>query len=130
VSIDLVRSVYAAFGRADLPAVLAALAEDVDWRYCGPAAAPYSGRFRGREGAKRFFETYLAAFALTSFEPQRFLADGETVVVLGRESGSVAATGRSAAYDWVHVFVVRDGKVAEFREYPDATAVDALFRTA
>ena len=127
---ELVRETYAAFGRGDLPAVLAACAEDVDWRYCGPSAAPYTGEWRGRDGVRRFFETLFAALRLTSFEPQRFFADGDTVVVLGREGGTVAATGRTVQYDWAHVFVVRDGRIAAFREFADAAPIEAALRGA
>ena len=125
---ELVRGVYAAFGRGDLPAVLAACAEDVDWRYCGPSAAPFAGSYRGRDGVRRFFEVLFASLRITAFEPGRFLADGDTVVVLGREAGTVTATGRSAQYDWAHVFVVRDGRIAEFREFADAAPMEAALR--
>lgn len=127
---DLVRETYAAFGRGDLPAVLAACAEDVDWRSCGPSAAPYTGNYVGRDGVRRFFETLLAAIRLTSFEPQRFLADGDTIVVLGKEGGTVVATGRAMQYEWAHVFVVRDGRIAAFREFADAAPIEAALRGA
>lgn len=34
--IETVRQIYAAFGRGDVPAILACLAEDVDWEYGQP----------------------------------------------------------------------------------------------
>src|SRR5437764_194297 len=49
----LVRDVYAAFGRGDLGAVLAACSADVDWRCHAPSVAPFGGAFVGRDGAER-----------------------------------------------------------------------------
>lgn len=126
--LDVVREAYAAFGRGDLPRVLGLGAEDVDGRYLGPAAAPFAGRFDGPGGVKRFFETYVGAMRLSAFEPRRFLAEGDTVVVLGSESGTVAASGKAFTLEWAHVFVVRGGLIASFREFPDATALDAALR--
>ncbi len=40
----------------------------------------------------------------------------------------VKATGRSYETDWVHVFTLREGAVAEFREYADTAAVAEAFR--
>jgi ketosteroid isomerase-like protein len=124
---DVVRAAYDAFSRGDLPAVLAMCAPDVDWRYCGPSAAPYTGVYRGRDGVTRFFETLVANLSLTSFEPAEFLAAGPTVVVLGREAGASIGPGRGAAYDWVHVFVVGERGIESFREFPDAAAVESMF---
>ena len=127
---QFIQDVYAAFGRGDLPYILAACAEDVDWRALAPTGAPYCGHFKGRDGAKRFFEAFLSTMKLTKFEPRQFLESGETVVVLGREGGTVLPTGRTTEYDWVHVFVVKAGKVAAFTEFSDAATLDAAFKKA
>src|SRR5438309_3250184 len=113
---QLVRELYAAFGRGDLAAVLAACAEDVDWRCHAPAVTGYGGTYSGRAGAQVFFEKLFANARITAFEPRTFFADGDTVVVLGREAGVALPTGRPYADEWVHVFVVRDGKVVRFEE--------------
>lgn len=126
-SVVLVQSVYAAFGRGDLAAVLAACADDVDWRCHAPAAAPFAGRFTGRDGVRTFFEKLLSSARITSFEPRAFLADGDAVVVLGRDTGVAIATGREFADDWVHVFTVRSGRIASFAEFTEAAPLEAAF---
>lgn len=45
-----VMDLYAAFGRGDLPAVLAALADDVEWALPGPANIPMAGTRPGEAG--------------------------------------------------------------------------------
>lgn len=44
---ELIRGLYAAFGRGEVPAVLAMLDEDIEWH--APANLPHGGDFRGRE---------------------------------------------------------------------------------
>ena len=127
---ELVQGVYAAFGRGDLPAILAACAENVDWRSHAPSCTPFAGRYSGRAGVGEFFGKLLSGAQFTSFEPRRFLADGDTVAVLGRDTGTAVATGRAFADDWVHVFVIRDGKIAEFGEFVETAPMEAAFRAS
>lgn len=127
-NLELIRNIYAAFGRGDVPAVLAALDERVDWRVIGPVGlVPYAGSWPGRAGVGDFFAALGAALEIAEFEPQQFLATGETVVVLGRESGRARPTGKPHATEWVHVFTIRAGRVVAFREYSDASAVAEAF---
>lgn len=123
---DVVRSVYAAFSRGDAAAVLAPVAADCDWQCLAPAAVPFAGRFRGPAGVQEFLGRVLGSLRLEAFEPHTFLADGATVVVLGRDRGTSVTTGKPYATDWVHVWTVEDGRVTAFREYFDP-AVAAAF---
>jgi ketosteroid isomerase-like protein/ribosomal protein S18 acetylase RimI-like enzyme len=113
----LVRSVYAAFGRGDVPGVLAALSEDVTWRCLVPAGVPFGGTFEGRAGVERFFEAVGGAVTFEAFEPGDALASGERVVVLGRDRATVRATGRRYDASWVHAWRVRGERVLEFTEW-------------
>ncbi|MBC3193174.1 hypothetical protein H7X46_19115 [Pseudonocardia sp. C8] len=48
-NVDVVKSVYAAFARRDIPAVLAAFDRDISWQT--PATLPWSaGAYHGPEG--------------------------------------------------------------------------------
>jgi ketosteroid isomerase-like protein len=62
------------------------------------------------------------------FEPKEFLAQGEKVVVLGTYRARVKTTGRIVESDWVHVHILRDGKVQEFREFCDTAAAVEAYR--
>ncbi|MCE9636085.1 MAG: nuclear transport factor 2 family protein [Planctomycetes bacterium] len=116
---DLVRSVYLDFSRADLPSMLSKLAPDASWRSAGPRGWPCTGEFRGPTGARAFFDALFATVRLTAVDASAFLADGETVVVLGKDLGVVHATGAEYEADWVHVWTVRGGKVAGWHEFLD-----------
>jgi ketosteroid isomerase-like protein len=51
---ELVEKTYEAFGRGDIPAVIANLADDVEWS--SPTTLPQGGLFHGMSGAMQFFE--------------------------------------------------------------------------
>jgi uncharacterized protein len=123
-----VRSLYEAFARGDVQAILDALAPDVDWMVQGPATVPLYGARRGPEQVAQFFRAIGEGLALEDFSPREFLAQGDRVIVLGYERGRAIPTGREFQGEWVHVFTFRDGRVVAFREYGDTAALAEAFR--
>ena len=49
-------------------------------------------------------------------------------MALGDYAWRVKSTGREYESDFVHVFTVRDEKVARFQEFMDTAAVSAAYR--
>jgi uncharacterized protein len=129
-NVRLVREIYAAFGRGDIPTALAALAEDVEWWEPGPTdILPWAGLRSGRDGVARFFRVLDDTEEIEQFEPQEFIAQGDRVVVLGHERCRIKSTGRNYDNQWAMVFTLREGKVAGFRAYHDTAAIAAAFRS-
>ncbi|HEX8560925.1 MAG TPA: nuclear transport factor 2 family protein [Pyrinomonadaceae bacterium] len=122
-----VQAIFEAFGRGDVPGVLAHLAEDVEWRAPGPAAVPYLGERRGHAGAAEFFTQLGTNVEFESFEPLGFVAEGDRVVALGRERGRVRATGKTFDNEWALVFTFSGGRVTRFQLYEDTAAVAGAF---
>jgi ketosteroid isomerase-like protein len=129
-NLQTLQQMYEAFGRGDIPALLNALTDDVDWHWTGPADFPYAGPHRGREQVARFFSVIDQTLEVQQFEPQEFIAQGDTVVVLGHERSRVRSTGRTFEQDWAMVYTLREGKVVRFRTYEDTAAQLAAFRGA
>lgn len=125
-NLDTVKRLYAAFGAADMQTVLGMLDARVGWSV--PGSAPWSGEGSGLEHVGRFFQTFGAAAALQTFEPRSFVADGDTVVVMGYEEGTARSTGRGWKTHFTHVFTVADGKITAHREYVDTQAIADAFR--
>ena len=121
-SLQVVKDGYAAFGRGDLPGLLALMADDVEWRAPGPGL-PLAGTYRGRDGVGSFFQKLAQEAEILEFQPREFLADGDRVLVVGSERARVRSTGRTVEIDWVMSFTVRDGKVAAFQEFYDTKAL-------
>ena len=123
----VIQSIFEAFGRGDVPGVLAQLSEDVRWNAPGPASVPYFGDRSGHGGATEFFVNLGTNVDFEHFEPVAFVAEGDRVVVLGRERGRVKATGKSFDNDWALVFTVEGGKVTGFQCYENTAAIAEAF---
>ena len=116
--IPLVKQVYGAFARGDVPAVLGAFDENVEWT--SAEGAPYPGTFRGPNAIlTNIFARLGGEWEGFRAEPAEFLDAGEHIVALGRYSGNYKGTGRSMNAAFAHVWTVRNGKVVRFRQYAD-----------
>jgi ketosteroid isomerase-like protein len=130
-NVGVVRDAYAAFQRGDIPGLIGLLTEDVDWWAPGsPEQLPQAGRLSGRAAVGGFFERLSASEDITHFEPREFIAQGDKVVVTGNYKGRTKPAGRDYDLDWLHVFTVRDGRLAAFREYLDTAALADAHRGA
>lgn len=115
-NIQTVQSIYAAFGRGDIPAILGHLADDVAWEYDKEATGvPWLVPRRGRAEVVKFFEA-LAAVDFEQFVPKTQIADGNLVVALNDVAFTVKATGRRfVEEDEVHLWHFDErGKVKRF----------------
>ena len=113
---------FAALQSVDRAEVLAVLTDDVEWWVAGPPEIPYAGTFRGRDEVARFFVAFDGAIDYESWEAREFIAERDTVVVIGDERWRAKTTGKIVDNPWVLVLTVRDGKIARFRAYEDTAA--------
>ena len=120
----VVQEAYAAFGRGDIPALLALLAGNVSWEVAGqPGAYPTFGRRHGLDGALAFFQAVDATESFEAFTPKRFHAADDVVTVEGDCAIVLRTNGKRLAYDWVHIWTVADGRITGFREFYDTALV-------
>ena len=74
--IETVQQIYAAFGRGYLPAILAQLAEDVEWEYAtAPNPVPWLQPLKGRSEVPKFFEALFSNIEITRFEVNKIFGD-------------------------------------------------------
>ena len=127
-NLDTVRSAYAAFGRGDIPAVLATMAPDVEWVESQARGLPARGTHIGpQQVAQNVFSAVPQDWAEFALVPEDFFADGDTVIVRGRVKAVARATGRSMDAPFVHVFTVADAKIQHLTNHHDtALWVQAL----
>ena len=117
---DLIRSLYAAFARGDVPAVLGLFDPQIEWnegegvRYAD--RNPYRGPMAVAEGVFGRIIAEVDGFAAV---PASFIDGGENVVVQGRYQGKVKATGTILDAQFAHVYTLRDGKIIRFQQYTD-----------
>jgi ketosteroid isomerase-like protein len=129
-NLDVVRSVYAAFGRGDIEGILALLDPQVTWRTPGAPDLPTGGLRHGLPAVREFFGLLGQTFDVADFQPREFLAAGDTVVVLGTSREGPKGSGRFVDFRWVHVFTFRSGRIVSVEEPADVTELVAEFRRA
>ena len=127
--VSLIQSLYAAFGRGEIANIIAALAPDVTWEVVGrPSDHPLLGKRKAPAGVQEFFDTLAKVQDASDFSPQEFYASGDKVFVLGRYRWKLRITGRSVDCDFIHIFTMKNGKVAQFREFTDTAQFAEAYR--
>lgn len=120
-NIETVKKIYDAFGRGDIPAILAHLDKNVEWEYgITPNEVPWLQPRRGHDGATKFFES-LAATEIHNFVPKQILEGDNVVVALVDIIFTVKSTGKKVVEeDEAHIWHFSpDGKVVRFRHRLD-----------
>ena len=118
----IVGSIYEAFGRGAIDEILATFREDIELEPgLGREVAPWIRPGRGIDAAMAFFRTLGEQLQFEHFEPLRFFAAGDEIVVTLREHIIVRATGRAIHEDpAIHLWRLDDdGRVASFRHVID-----------
>jgi uncharacterized protein len=125
--VALVKRAWTCVGCHDFNALLDLLAPDVTWAIPMMPAVPFAGAWRGREGVLEFFQTVAAAQEMVEFAPEAFIAEGQTVVVLGHFVNRVKSTGKTARSAWVQVWTAKAGQLTSMHEYVDTLAVNSAY---
>ena len=121
---EMVRATYAAFEVGDVPGVLGALAEDVEWIEAD--GFPTAGTYRGHDSVVQgVFMPLVQDYDGFTAKPETFVAEGDTVITVGWYEAVYKATGKVARARFAHVWTVRDGKVARFEQVVDSATFNA-----
>lgn len=125
-NVKAVRDIYAAFGRGDVAFIVNQLADNVRWvSYLDPAI-PWAGDFSGKANVPRFFDAIFQSMDVDLFEPQEWIAEGDTVVSIGDFGGHVRATGKKSRVRWVFLWKFQAGKVTSYEQFQDPTLAAAF----
>jgi ketosteroid isomerase-like protein len=128
-NVALARSLYGAFGKGDIPTIIAALTPDVEWEAVGRTSDfPTFGPRKGPAAVQEFFSQVGAHLAFSDFSPKEFYPIGDKVFVLGSYAMTVKKTGKKMDSDWVHIFTFAGGKVKAFREFLDTAKAAEAYR--
>jgi uncharacterized protein len=124
-NVRLLKSLYDAFGRGDIPTVLAAMSQDIKWYQAEsnpymPSGQAWVGPDAVMSNLFMKLGTEWNGFAV---HPRSFHDAGDSVIVEARYSGTYKATGRSMDAQVCHIWDVKDGKVSRFQQYLDTAKV-------
>ncbi len=108
-AIAIVRDFCAAWDRLDLDAITGALADDIF--YHNIPMAPVEGI--------EAFKAFLTGFAVSEAEFEIHHIAGDGNVVLTERTDRFLLAGKRIVIRVMGVFVIRDGKISEWRDYFD-----------
>jgi len=124
-NVETVQEIYAAFGRADVPAIPGRLAGDVRWEHWPDGGGaqrhgvPWLAERAGRDDVAGFFAS-LAALDIHAFAPRAFLEGDGMVAAVIELDATVVATGERIRDVEIHLWSFgADGRVTEFRHFVD-----------
>jgi ketosteroid isomerase-like protein len=124
---EIIRALYAAFAKGDIPAVLGTLSADVSWT--DAEGFPYGGTYIGPDAVlNNVFMKLGAEWHGFSAVPKEFIAEGDTVVAVGDYGGTYKATGKSFSAPFAHVWNLRNGSVVRFRQFTDTVLAQNAVR--
>lgn len=124
-NVDIVRNVYDAFAKGDVPTVLEAFDKDIIWTDMEgfPTGGTYVGAGAILNGVFLPLGTEWSNFQA---KPEEFLESGDRVVSLGHYEGTYKATNKGMRVPFAHVWTVRDGKIVKFVQYTDTLLVSKV----
>lgn len=133
--LETTQAIYAAFGRGDVPAILAVMADDVAWEdwadnQAQQGGVPWLARRTGKAGVQSFFAE-LATWTIHEFTVLDILP-GTRQVAVEFVLDATPAGGTRYRDEEVHLWTFNDaGQVTRLRHYTDtAKHLRAAGRTA
>lgn len=122
---EIIESGYASFAKGDVPGALAVFDEDIHW--VEPDGHPLGGTYIGHQAVVEGVFMRLAEigdeFAVV---PERYVADGNTVVALGHLSWKHKSSGAPAMVATAHVWTFAGGKAVTFQQHVDTVRIREL----
>jgi uncharacterized protein len=121
----LVQQFYQSQKAGHMESLLNFLARDVQWELPAMENVPFAGKWLGREGVGQFFGQVSKVQDVAEFEPEEYIAQGNKVIVPGRFTMRIKATGRNVSSTRAHVWTVENGQITRFYEYVDTAVVSS-----
>lgn len=124
-NLETVKTIYAAFGRGDIPAILDTLADNVAWEAWADNSAARAGvpwlvpRY-GKTGAAEFFGLIGPMLVVKDFRVLSMMDGGDQVAVEFEIECDVASSGGHYRDEEMHLWTFdAAGKVTRLRHYTD-----------
>jgi ketosteroid isomerase-like protein len=130
-NVQLAKNIYAAFGRGDIPTVLAAFHPEIEWRQAeGNPYQPTGGAWVGPQAVlEKLFMRLGAEWEGFTVTVHALHDAGEHVVMEGRYTGAYKPSNRSVDAQVCHVLRFREGKLLSFQQYVDTGQLQSVMAT-
>jgi uncharacterized protein len=123
-NVRVIQEIYEAIGRGDVAEVLARMKEDARWDFnVGPSEVPWHTPATGPAEIQRFLSGFIENVTLTAFEPRRFIASGDDVVVDVHLAYTIKRTGKVVELEQLHWWSLSSRRVTRLRHFEDTAQV-------
>jgi ketosteroid isomerase-like protein len=129
-NIEIIKSVYAAYAAGDLAAIQSHMTDDVIWMAEGHPVMTWTGNFTGKANTTAFFAGLMNDFTNPVLDMEIFMGDGDKVAVFGRYRATVRNNGVRIDTPIAHYFRLRDGKIAEYRNFTNSAVIVEAMNSA
>jgi uncharacterized protein len=123
-NLDLVREIYAAYGRRDNQSPFEVYAPDIEWDISELGLFGVQSVYRGHDGVRACFRDLFSSFREFKIAPLGLLDASDHVLATVREHGVGAASGVDVDREHYAAWTLRAGRVTHMRVYIDRA--DAL----
>lgn len=124
--LDTIRSIYEAFGRGDIAAVVSTFLPEGELSFnVAKAVAPWQSHVRGHRELPQFFAKLAEHVEFTTFEPTELLEGPSSVVARVHMRFRVKSTGRTVEQTQVHWWTFDGAKVRSLVHFEDTAQVAA-----
>lgn len=113
---SIVDKMFEAFNAKDLNKLVETFTDDAVCIYHGTQLLP-SAKFLGKEGVRMFFEFNFNNLIMERFEKNKFVEDGDTIIVLGNEKSRSRENEAELNQKWVQVYTIKDGLISRMEEF-------------
>jgi uncharacterized protein len=122
-NVDVIMQFYAHFKARDRQAYLALCDEKIEW--VAMEGMPAGGSYIGKDAVfGGYFPSMLSSFEEFHAVAEEFLGtENDTVLVIGRYLGKVKGTRAEFEAPFAHVYTIKSGKIAKFRQYTDTAMI-------
>ena len=127
-NIEIVKQVYEAFAKRNINAILNLLSPDVEWGEPENPFNPAAGTRYGHDGFLEWINIGRESEEILTLEPRKFLADNDSVAVVGYTKCLAKPTGKIYETDFVHLVTLKDEQVIRFQEFFDTYVAAEAFR--
>lgn len=112
----IVNKMFAAFDSRDLEGVISTFSEDASLVHHGTQVMP-AAKFKGKEGARMFFEYNFNAMKVVYFNKNEYFESGDKLFVIGNEHFIFNHDGSEVKNSWIQIYTVTNGLISKMEEF-------------
>ena len=128
-NLSTVQSIYEAFGKGNISAIMANLSDHAVWEHQGnPIVVPFAGTFNGKNEIMQFFQKLGKTTQFAVFHPHNFRESGNQVINDVAMEATALTTGKifkdTATFTWTFD---NNGRVTHWKNEGGLESLEAAF---